>query len=279
MKRTFWPILAAGLILVISLSACGGPTTTVSSPTAAPAQASQDGRAAIMGPVTASALVVPAQTSQMSFLISALVKEVDVQEGDKVKAGQTLIILDTPDLKYAVVQAEAALQSAQANARLQKYPRKTWNGSRYVSLSGPPELRQVADAKVTQAQAALEDAKASLAQGTLVAPYDGTIVKINVVPDELVQPGEIVAVIGTLDHMQIETTDLSERDIAGVKIGQTAIAHVKALNQDLNGKVTAIAPMAQEKDGDWVYKVTIQPDSPPPNLLWGMSVDVEIQTQ
>lgn len=279
MKRIFGSILVAALILVISLSACGGPTTTVLSPATAPAQTSQGSAVAAAGTVTASATVVPAQTSQMSFLISASVKEIDVQEGDQVQAGQTLMVLDTPELQYAVAQARAALQSAQADAYIQKFPRRTWNGRRFVSLSGPPELRQIADAKVEQAQAALEVAQASLAQGTLIAPYDGTIVKINVVPDELVQSGEVVAVIGTLNQLQIETTDLSERDIAGVKIGQTAIAHVKALNQDFNGKVAAIAPKAHEKDGDWVYKVTIKLDSLPSDLLWGMSVDVAIQIE
>lgn len=279
MKRTFGLMLAAGLILIISLSACGGPATSASSPTAVPVQTSHSGAVAAAGTVTASATVVPAQTSQMSFLISAPVKEIDVQEGDQVKGGQTLMVLDTPELQYAVAQAQATLQSAQADAYIQKFPRRTWNGSRFVSLSGPPELRQIADAKVEQAQAALEVAQASLAQGTLVAPYNGTIVKINVVPDELVQQGEVVAVIGTLNQLQIETTDLSERDIAGVKIGQTVIAHVKALNQDFNGKVADIAPKAQEKDGDWVYKVTIKLDSTPSDLLWGMSVDVTIQTE
>lgn len=215
----------------------------------------------------------------MAFAISAPVKEVTVKEGDQVKAGQTLIALDVPDLQYAVVGAEAALKSAQANADLQKYTHKTWNGSKFVSLSGPPELRQIADDQVVQAQAALDEAKAMLAQGTLTAPFDGTVVAVNVVPGELVQPGKVVAVIGSLDHMQIETTDLSERDIAGVQVGQTATVRLKAFAQDLSGKVVAIAPMGEKYNSDVVYKVTIALDSPPSNLMWGMSGNVTIQTK
>jgi multidrug efflux pump subunit AcrA (membrane-fusion protein) len=48
------------------------------------------------GTVVASAVVVPAQITRLSFLKSALVKEVVVKEGDDITAGQTLITLNTP---------------------------------------------------------------------------------------------------------------------------------------------------------------------------------------
>jgi hypothetical protein len=51
------------------------------------------------------------------------------------------------------------------------------------------------------------------------------------------------------------------------------------LNEDLSGKVIAIAPRATKYNGDWVFKVTIALDQQPSSLLWGMSADVQIQTQ
>src|SRR5215212_12181410 len=82
-----------------------------------PAFAAQDGI------VVASAVVVPAQISRLGFLTSAIVKEVNVKEGDRVKAGQTLAILNTPDLEFNIVAAQEAFRSAQANAELQRYKR------------------------------------------------------------------------------------------------------------------------------------------------------------
>src|SRR6266545_1502052 len=73
--------------------------------------------------VTASAVIVPAQVSELGFLISGIAREVPAKEGDAVKAGQTLIVLDTPNLEFAVAEAQAALHSAQAYADLQKYSR------------------------------------------------------------------------------------------------------------------------------------------------------------
>jgi len=280
MKKFCWIKPAAGTILTIILAGCASPSPTPTAlPTNALATPVADTSSSTADSVTASAVVAPAQTSQLGFLLSALVKEVDIKEGDSVKAGQTLAVLNTPQLSLSVDAAQAALSSAQAKAIIRSYQHKEVIDGKVYYLSGPPELRQIANIQVVQAKAALETAQATLAQGMLTAPYQGTIVTLNVTPGQLVQPGQIVAVIADLNHLQIETTDLSERDIAGVQIGQTATIHIKALNQDFTGKVAAVAPMAIKHNADWVYKVTIEFDKPPQNLLWGMSADVTIQTK
>src|SRR6266496_1746209 len=76
---------------------------------------------------------------------------------DAVKAGQTLIALDTPELKFAVAGAEASLRSAESYAKLQSYKRvkDRRKGKVFFDIVAP-EVRQRADAKVQQAQAALE---------------------------------------------------------------------------------------------------------------------------
>jgi len=277
MKQSRWINLAAGVILILGLAGCTSPTPATA-PTGAPS-ASVNSNLSVPGVVTASAVVVPARMSQLGFLLSATVGKMDIKEGDGVKAGQTLVVLNTPELSLSVDAAQAAVRSATARAIIRSYQHKeTLDDGREIWLSGPPELRRIANIQVLQTQAALEIAQAILAQGTLVAPYDGTIVSLNIAPGQLVQAGQVVAVIGDLDHLQIETTDLSERNIAGVQTGQNATVHIKALDQDLTGKVVAIAPRAEKHNADWVYKVTIELDKPPQNLLWGMSADVTIQT-
>ena len=273
MRRAYWVLMAIGTMIAIATAGCAGaapaaPAATQPAPSAATAQPA--------GTVSASAEVEPVHTSNMAFVVAAPVKEVDVKEGQQVKAGQALVVLDTPELTYAVASAQAELQSAQANAVLQHTARKQWNGSRFVYLSGPPELRQIADTRVVQAQAALELAQANLAQGTLSAPFDGTVVSINVVPGEMAVPQQPVLVIADLSHLQIATTDLSEREIANVQVGQTATTRLKAFDTDLTGKVIAIAPRSTQSNGDTVFKVTIELDHPPMGLMWGMTGDVNI---
>jgi RND family efflux transporter MFP subunit len=277
MKKFIWTTV---LILAILLTGCASAPTPIAAATSSASPTPDHSFISPSGVVTASANVVPAQTSQLGFLISATIKEVDVKEGDPVKAGQPLIVLNTPDLSLSVSAAKAAIRSAQAELDLLNYPyTKIFSGGHIVYVKAFLERRQQAAAQLDSAQAALDAAQATLNEGTLTAPYDATVVKINVVPNQLVQPSQVAVVIGDLNHLQIETTDLSEREIASVKIGQTAAVHIKALNQDFSGKVIAVAPKATKYNGDWVFKVTIAFDQQPPNLIWGMSADVQIQTE
>ncbi|HMV29322.1 MAG TPA: hypothetical protein PKE23_08050, partial [Anaerolineales bacterium] len=73
-----------------------------------------------------------------------------------------------------------------------------------------------------------------------------------------------------------ETTDLSERDVTQVKVGQPASVYIEALDEEFTGKVVDVARISSEVGGDVVYKVTIEFDKQPAGLLWGMSADVNI---
>jgi len=227
--------------------------------------------------VTASAIVVPAQVSELGFLISGIARDVPVREGDAVKAGQTLIVLDTPDLDFAVTEAQAALHSAQAYADLQKYRRvkDRRNGKIFYDVV-PVEFRQRADARVQQAQATLELAQINLGEGTLTAPFDGVVASLTVIQGEFVQSDQAIVTLATLNNLQVETTDLSEGDITQVTIGAPATISVEALNQTIHGNVISISPVSNTVGGDVVFKVTIAFDQQPKNLLWGMTAEVTI---
>src|SRR6266508_320344 len=193
--------------------------------------------------VTASAVVVPALVAQLGFLISAIAKDIPVKEGDTVKAGQTLMVLDTPDLQFTVTEAQAALHSAQADADIQKYQKvKDQRNGKIFFDTVPEEYRQRANVKVQQAQVALEIAKFNLTQGTLTAPFDGTAASISVIPGEFVPSDQAVVTLATLNALQVETTDLSERDITKVKIGAPVDISIEALNKNFPGKVVRISP-------------------------------------
>jgi HlyD family secretion protein len=222
--------------------------------------------------------VVPVAVAELGFVISAPVREVLVAEGAAVKAGQTLIALDSPQLEFAVSAAEAAYTSAERDDFIQGQGRRKWNGQKFVWVAGPPEQRQVAHAKALQAQAGLEARRAELRQAMLLAPFDGTVVTIAVRPGEVVQPGRVVAVIGDLAHLRLETTDLSERDIARVRVGDRVRITLDALASELRGTVSAIDPMAgRSADGDVIYTVTIDMDAQPAQLLWGMTGEAIIE--
>ena len=141
------------------------------------------------------------------------------------------------------------------------------------------EQMDKAQSDVDRAIAFTEQAKANLAQATLYSPVGGTVITLEISPGEVVTPGQIVIVIADLSQMQVETTDLSERDILAVQIGQQAKVFIEALDESFEGRVTDIARRSSTVGGDVVYTVTIELDDQPDGLRWGMSAEAEIQTE
>lgn len=276
MKRLSWSLL----ILTILLTACASPAAPGAAlTTSAPAEVFTPPPADV---VIASAKTAPAQIVELGFTISALVKELNVKEGDTVQTGQTLILLDVPDMEFAVVAAKEAFRSADIAAQLQKADQVKYvnpNTGKVSFLALPKEVYAKAQSKADQAYAALETAQYMLAQATLTAPFDGTVISVKVIPGEMVQVDQVVITIAALDSLQIITTDLSERDIPRLKVGQRVDVYIEALDTTVNGKVIRISPIAEIVGGDVVYPVTIELENQPVGLLWGMSAEVEIQTK
>jgi HlyD family secretion protein len=142
-----------------------------------------------------------------------------------------------------------------------------------------PEQLAAAEASVAQAEAALDAACATLNQATLTAPFAGTVADRQVIVGQVVMPGQVVLTLADLSQLQVETTDLSERDVARVQVGQEATVYVGALNADIPGRVARISPLASTVGGDVVYTVVIALEEQPEGLLLGMSLEVEIATE
>jgi len=178
------------------------------------------------------------------------------------------------DYNSAVKRLQYEYDLEVANAQLAKAQQdyEIWK-------SGPdPEKVRLAQARLENAQTQLAAAQAALNRLTLQAPFDGTVVDINSHSGEWIIAGQTVMRLADLSHLQVETTDLSERDIPQVEVGQPVTVIIKALAQDVGGKVSAIAPLADTLGGDVVYKTTIEMDALPKGLRAGMSVDVQFGT-
>lgn len=266
------------MIGLLVLTACASSAPVVPEATSAPIE---NIPSESPNSVVASARAEPAQVSQLSFTTSALVKEIPVRAGGAVTAGDVLMVLNTPDLEYDVIAAEADYKAKSQAAELQKaekvlYVDPDTGRKEWYSLPREVYLKAVAEADVAKAQ--WDTAIANLAQATLNAPFDGTIVDVNVVPGELVQVNQVVMTIADLSHLEIVTTDLSERDISRVKIGQSVNVTIEAMDVTISGKVIRISPRAVTLGGDVVFPVTIALDEQPKGLFWGMSAEVEIAT-
>jgi RND family efflux transporter MFP subunit len=267
MKKIY---LIITIIIALALTACA----STSSPTPIPTlvlddngSSSNNNGSSDGNSVSAAAIIVPVNETRLSFSAIGRVTEVNVKVGDKVSAGDMLVRLDTTILEAKVREAEANLFAAQVQL---KYNKRLGLDEVHIESS---------EADVARMQALLDSANATLAaQSTLTAPIDGTIISVDIAPAETVVPGQIVIVLADLSHYQIETTDLSERDVTKVQLRQPATIFIEALNKEFTGNVVDIDRIGSTLGGDVVFTVTIELDDQPQGLLWGMSADVQIQT-
>ncbi len=261
-------------VIMFVLTACGQAGTQQAIPTVVLDDGGVSNQQTASGDsVSAAGTIVPMSEARLSFASIGRVTSVNVQVGDKVEAGQILVQLDTSILEAKVKEAEANLAFAETDL---KYLIRV-TGCRGEGCTPSYKHIEVAENEVARAQALVDSAKATLdVQSHLTAPFAGTVVSVDISPAETVTPGQVVIVIGDLSGYRVETTDLSERDVPDVKIGQAANVFVEALGQDFTGKVADVSNISSTLGGDVVYKVTIDFDQQPEGLLWGMSTDVEI---
>lgn len=173
--------------------------------------------------------------------------------------------------------AYAQIQQAQ-DALAQLTPTQEALDVAQAQVDAALAARDAAQVQVQSAQAALDTAKSQADDYALVAPFDGTLAAKNIEVGQVVQPGAPAFDLGDLGQLQIETTDLAEVDVTKVDIGQAVSVTFDGLpGKAFDGKVTTIAPEANDHRGDQVYKVTIQlTDAAGAALRWGMTANVQI---
>ena len=171
-------------------------------------------------------------------------------------------------------QAEADMEVAKA--RLAEAERE------YAELGGgpAPDELELAEARLNNAEVQLAAAEDALAQQELRAAFDGTVVSLVVKVGEYAPPGIPVVVIADLSLWRIETTDLSENDVALLLAGLTATITIDAFaGQTFAGSVLEVGLRGEDSRGAVTYAVLLSFDSGDIPVRWGMMafVDIEIE--
>ncbi|NUM48630.1 MAG: efflux RND transporter periplasmic adaptor subunit [Anaerolineales bacterium] len=133
-----------------------------------------------------------------------------------------------------------------------------------------------AEARIANAEAQLAAAQAALDDLQLLAPFSGTISELNIKDSEWVSPGAPVIVLADLNSLQVETTDLSEIDVAKIAPGDTVRITFDALPDTIAGTVVRISPKAAQGSGV-NYTVTIALTEQLDGLRWGMTAYMDLE--
>lgn len=277
-------------------SATGAGSETV---TLTPAQAANAGIAfataesrAEAGVLEATAQIEPAadRVAKIGSRVPGRVVDVRVSVGDRVSTGQTVVVLDSPE----VGQAKADYLSALATATL---ARETANRERQLferRVSAEREWRE-AEAEATRAEAAvqaaenrlhalgLEDAELAAlrterhytATMLLKTPLSGVVAERNAASGQMVEP--MHALLTVMDLRQVWTVvDVYEQNIRQVQVGQDVqVATAAYPGETFAGKVASIGAVIEPASRSVKMRVVLP--NPGERLKPGMFATVYVK--
>lgn len=274
-KKTLWWIIGGTVVLLVLLIAFGkgkgGEGVKVAVEEASPHT--------IIETVTGSGKIYPETEVKIAPEVSGEIIALNVQEGDSVYRGQVLVRINAAIYSSMVNQAQAtvsqtraassnsqelmaqaksqydlALATYQRNQKL--YKDKVISAMEFeqakASYEGAAAAYQAAKASSTGghfnvegAQAGLSQAQENLRKTTIVAPASGVISSLKVKLGERVvgtaqMAGTEMLTIADMSRQEVRV-DVSETDIAKVKMGDTTIIEADAYrNRKFKGIVSRV---------------------------------------
>lgn len=237
------------------------------------ARRSIDHRVTATGTVAAwREMPIGAETSGLAVVA------VDVDEGDRVRAGQRLAKLNDALLQAQIAQqdaviAEAEATLARARSDLDRANRVTKGVLSEQVTEERATLAKTSAAKLAAAKAQHDLLQAQLAQTEIVSPADGIVSERTVTLGQVVQGGtELFRVIR--DGRLEVAARVAEADLVRVQPGQTASV-IGPSGARYEGKVRLVAERVDEETRLGKAYVALPQGTP---LKVGMFARVEIET-
>ncbi|MGC2831885.1 MAG: efflux RND transporter periplasmic adaptor subunit [Candidatus Acidiferrum sp.] len=256
--------------------AAGAPPETVRNISVMVAQATM-----VTDWIEAVGTVRAAQTSQVSSQATGNIAVISAHEGDRVKNGQVLAIIDDAQPRSAVEQAVAAANAAEkevsaADSDLtlagttlkryqQLYEKKSVSPQEFDEIKARYQSadarRDMAKAGLAQANAALTQSKTSLGYTRIRAPFAGVVTERKADAGALASPGMALFTMEDTRNYRLEVT-VDESDLRLLHEGQVASIMIDALgNSPLSGKVVQIVPAADPASRSFLVKIGLPADS------------------
>lgn len=278
-----WSVIAGGLVLIISLGAIFGRSGDDSDKFSWDTVSKGDIREVI----SASGEIQAKTRINIGTTLAGEIKSIPVVDGQDVKKGDVLVVLDRVRLGQAVAQAGAALEGSRRDlARLQaakETAESTWKRQDALHTQGliseeawrqaklareSAELSaQTAQTQVGQATANLGQVRDSLDKSELRAPIDGKVTSLKAemgemaIPGQSNLPGATLMIISDMHELMAEVK-VNESEVVRLHPGQEAQVAVDSLpGRVFNGKVAEVATGSEGGTGQdanmYLVKVAI----------------------
>jgi RND family efflux transporter MFP subunit len=230
-------------------------------------------RGSLKSSIETSGRLASRTARSVSSIASGTVKIVAVREGESVKQGDVLVVLDDTPARADIQRAERAVEAAETRVGVARQRAQT-DGNALPDVAA-------AEGDAVNARAALAAANDRLTATLILAPLDGLVGAVRVSEGSNYGAGSEIATITGADDLYV-TADLDEVDRPLVSEGQEVTVTVTSFPATpLGGRLAALSATSQSRGGSTVYPVQItieRPATTPLALLPGMTVDVRIVT-
>jgi RND family efflux transporter MFP subunit len=273
-------LMAAAISSMVAVAACsdgGGKSANASqskSEFVVAVKAAPVVREGIRSTIHAVGAVNAIKQAKISAKVPGKVEKIFAQEGDQVKADQTLLEIERTDFELTVRQAEAALAMAEANfakasidwARAQELLEKGITSQQQYDLA--KSGFEIAQASVRQAEADLGLAKNQLANTKVRTLFAGVVTHKYADIGERIQPGQPLFEVADITPVEIEV-GIGDKRFCDLKLGQPASVKVDGYpDREFEGTVKKIQPAIDPFTR--TFQVTLGVDNPEELLKPGM---------
>ena len=222
--------------------------------------------------------IAPRMQVNIGPTVGGRLTSVTAREGDSVKAGDLLATLDDSQQRAAVAQADAALDGARATLQQAKIEVERAEGlgdaiSR-KDLDAAQLAAQTAQNDVDRLSAAQAQAISLLAQYTIKAPFDGTVLVRGADPGQVVSSATVLFTFADTAHLTVEAS-IDELYSAEIRRGLPARLQPSGYNRALEGEVSSVSPTVDTSTGGRLVRVMIN-DKQGLTLPIGLTVNLNI---
>ena len=203
--------------------------------------------------VRTAGLLTPKDEARLAFKAGGVIESIRVEEGAPVKAGQLLAILRQAEIGSALEQARQAAAKAERDlARGQAL---------YADGVATEEQLQDLTTAARVAAAGLRGTEFNARYTRIEAPADGVVLRRLAEPNELVQAGQPVLVVGGNGRGWIVRTALADRDIVRVRSGDRVELSFDAWpGRAFAAAVSNISSAADPATGTFPLEIRVEPD-------------------
>lgn len=211
-----------------------------------------------------SGITQPSKSIKVSAGLAGKVVKIYAEKGDFVKAGETILAIDTRALKAQMKEQEALLKQRQIEYRAVTQL-KVDNYSSEVNEATAKAALATAEAQLKASQVSLENAR-------LIAPFSGIINTLDVEEGQLVSMNEEVGQLVAINPLVIEIS-VPQKHIHRLQIGASASIDLGS-NTKVTGKVTYISSVADVDTRTIAIEIEI--DNQDQTILAGVTAYVEL---